>query len=125
MDAAYIAYRELKIKENKARRLKIVKRQRMILALIVFTIVFFMAFICRTLLSNAQEDGEISYKYYTKVEVCAGDTLEAIADRYLTPGDDEKEHYINEVINTNHLSEDGRITAGTDIIVPYYSKEFK
>ena len=125
MDAAYMAYRELKIKENKVRRLKIVRRQRIALALIIFTIVFCIAFIFWTLLSNAQGNGEFSYKYYTQVTVHPGDTLESIADRYLTLGHDEKSHYINEVINTNHLDEEGHILAGTNIIVPYYSSEFK
>ncbi len=124
MDAAYMAYRELRIKENKARRLKIVKRQRIALALIIFTIVFCIAFIFWTLLSSAQAKGEISYKYYTQVEVKAGDTLDSIADKYLASGD-EKQHYINEVINTNHLDEEGHILAGTSIVVPYYSREFK
>lgn len=124
MDAAYMAYRELRIKENKARRLKIVKRQRIALALIIFTIVFCIAFIFWTLLSSAQAQGEFSYKYYTQVEVKAGDTLDSIADKYLASGD-EKQHYINEVINTNHLDESGQVLAGTSIVVPYYSSEFK
>ena len=124
MDAAYMAYRELRIKENKARRLKIVKRQRIALALIIFTIVFCIAFIFWTLLSSAQAKGEFSYKYYTQVEVMAGDTLDSIADKYLASGD-EKQHYINEGINTNHLDESGQILAGTSIVVPYYSSEFK
>ena len=124
MDAAYMAYRELRIKENKAKRLRIVRRQRIALALIIFTIVFCIAFIFWTLLSSAQTQGDISYKYYTQVEVKAGDTLDSIADKYLASGD-EKKHYINEVINTNHLDESGQILAGTSIVVPYYSSEFK
>ena len=124
MDAGYMAYRELRIAENKKRRLRIVRRQRIALALITFLIVFGIAFIFATLLLQAHGT-DMTYKYYTQVDVHAGDTLDSIADKYLTGSEDSKQHYINEIIATNHLEEDGRILAGNSIVVPYYSREFK
>ena len=44
MDAAYTAYREIRIEENRKRRLRIVRRQRIILALVIALIVFFSAY---------------------------------------------------------------------------------
>ncbi len=124
MDAAYMAYRELRIAENKKRRLKIVRCQRITLALISFLIVFGIAFIFATLLLQAH-DTDMTYKYYTQIDVLAGDTLDSIADKYLTGSEDTRQHYINEIIATNHLDEEGRILSGTSIVVPYYSREFK
>ena len=124
MDAGYMAYRELRIAENKKRRLKIVRRQRLALALITFIIALGIAFIFATLLLQAH-DTDMTYKYYTQVEIKGGDTLESIAAKYLTGSQDSKQHYINEIIATNHLDEDGKILAGTSIVVPYYSGEFK
>ena len=124
MDAGYMAYRELRIAENKKRRLKIVRRQRIALALITFLIVFGIAFIFATLLLQAHGE-DMSYKYYTQVEIHPGDTLDSIADKYLSEADDTKQHYINEIIATNHLDEYGRIYAGNSIVVPYYSTKFK
>lgn len=124
MDAAYMAYRELRIEENRKRRLKIVRRQRIILALVTGLIVFVIAFICATLLLQAHDDN-MKYKYYTQIDVHAGDTLEGIADRYLTVQDDTRQHYISEIIAINNLGEDGMILAGDRLIVPYYSSEFK
>ena len=40
MDAAYMAYREIRIEENRKRRLRIVRRQRIILALVIAIIIF-------------------------------------------------------------------------------------
>ena len=67
----------------------------------------------------------MTYKYYTQVEIKDGDTLESIAAKYLIGSEDSKEHYINEIIATNHLNEDGKILAGTSIVIPYYSGELK
>ncbi len=124
MDAAYMAYREIRIAENKKRRLKIVRRQRIALALLTFLIVFGIAFIFATLLIKAQDERE-PFKYYTQIEIHSGDTLESIADKYLTDAEDSRQHYINEIISTNNLDDDGSILAGDTLIVPYYSKEFK
>ena len=69
-------------------------------------------------------------KYYTSITVQHGDTLSSIADRYLSDKNISQEYksadsYINEVCAINHLDEDDMIFAGENIIVPYYSYEFK
>ena len=60
------------------------------------------------------------YKYYTSVEVASGDTLWTIADKYMGEGCFDKQEYINEVMNLNHMYSDN-ITAGEYLVVPYYT----
>ena len=77
------------------------------------------------LISSAHTaDAEQSYKYYTSISVAYGDTLTSIAGEYM----DEHytlEEYISEVRQINHLSEDASIDAGSYLVVPYYSSEWK
>ncbi len=124
MDAAYMTYREMKIAKNKIRRERIVKRQRIALAAIVAVIIFTGCFIAATLMLHAHSE-DMSYKYYTSITVESGDTLSSIADKYITGEYKDTRQYINEVCAINHLDEDGTIYAGENIIIPYYSEEFK
>ncbi len=124
MDTAYMAYRELKIAENKKRRMKIVRRQRILLALVIAVVVFTAVFLGTTLVLQANSGGN-RIKYYTQVTVAYGDTLTDIAGRYISEDYRNEESYINEVCSINHLEDQDKLLAGTTIIVPYYSEEFK
>ncbi len=123
MDAAYTAYRELRIARNKAKRLRIVRRQRIILGLILALIIFVISFFVTSLVLNAREKAP-SYKYYTSITVAGGDTLYDIARKYITSEYSDIDRYVKEVSSINHL-EDDCIYAGENIIVPYYSNEYK
>lgn len=65
-----------------------------------------------------------NYKYYTNIQLQAGDSLWAIADRYMT--DEYKNHqaYIDELVEINQLIT-YKVDAGTWLVVPYYSSELK
>ena len=60
MDAAYTAYREIRIEENRKRRLRIVRRQRIILALVIAIIIFVLAFLGTKLVLSAHADVEVA-----------------------------------------------------------------
>ena len=124
MDAAYTAYREIKIKENKIRRMRIVRRQRIILGLIIAVIVFAFAFLGTKLVLSAHSEN-IRFKYYTTITIHSDDTLGSIAGDYISSEYKDADSYIREVCAINNLNEEGRIYAGESLVVPYYSDEFK
>ena len=70
--------------------------------------------------SNHAERSVPTYKYYKSVQIKSGDTLRKIAMTYITSDYNSMTDYLNEVCQINHLS-DGNLTAGSYIIVPYYS----
>ncbi len=123
MDAAYMTYREMKIIDNRIRRRRIVRRQRFILAAIIAVVIFAITFTVATMALQAHSD-KGSYKYYSSIAVESGDTLEAIAGRYISDEYSDTAAYIREVSAINHLDENGTIYAGENIIVPYYDSEF-
>ena len=97
-------------------------------AVLVFTFcltvtlaVVFGSFLSR---AKAKEPKTAYYKYYTSVEIQPGDTLWTLADCYLE-NYESKELYINEVIELNSLAGNGRIISGQNLILPYYSQEYK
>ena len=124
MDAAYTAYREIRIEENRKRRLRIVRRQRIILAFVIAVIVFAFAFLGTKLVLSAHS-GNIRFKYYTSITVHSDDTLSSIAEDYISSEYKNADSYIREVCAINHLDEEGTIYAGENLVVPYYSDEFK
>lgn len=121
---AYIQERDLKNYQRKLRRQKEIRRRSILMGIAV-VLVMFLALSCRALLTHANTELEnVSYKYYTSVQIEPGDTLWGLADRY---ADDEhyasREQYITEVMNMNHLIGE-HICAGDYLVVPYYSPEF-
>lgn len=120
----YIRERELRNYQRKLRRQKEIRRT-FILTGITFVLVMVFTLSYHALLTHANTELEnISYKYYTSVQIQPGDTLWSLADRY---ADCEhyasQEQYITEVMNMNHLTGED-IYAGNYLILPYYSAEF-
>lgn len=67
---------------------------------------------------------DVSYKYYTSIQIQTGDTLWDIADTYCSPEYDTISDYIEEVCSINQLSSGDEIHSGQYITVPYYSHEY-
>lgn len=67
---------------------------------------------------------ETYYKYYTTIQVEAGDTLWEIAERYLCEQSGSREDYIRELKQLNGLKGD-MIQTGQYLTVFYYSSEYK
>lgn len=120
------AISERRIRNNKLRRNRQLRRHALIIICTFFMITFLSVF-CFGTKAKAQssdEAAQIKYKYYKSVLVESGDTLWAYAEEYADNDYyDSYDKYINEVIHINHL-EDGDITSGKSIILPYYSYEF-
>ncbi len=100
-------------------------RRKFILAAIAVVPVLIFTLSYHALISHANTGMEdVSYKYFTSIQIKAGDTLWSLADRYA----DElhyasQDQYIAEVMEINHMK-DENIYAGNYLIVPYYSAEF-
>ena len=63
-------------------------------------------------------------KYYTSVEICEGDSLWSLCNRYISDEYHSESEYIQEVKALNHLSGDC-IHIGSYLVMPYYSQDIK
>ena len=74
---------------------------------------------------NAQNNDIVQkYKYYTSYQVQPGDTLFSLAKKHITENQISVDDYVEEVKNINNISS-GKITAGNNIIIIYYSDQYK
>ena len=76
------------------------------------------------LITKAQEEEEVSFKYYTSIQVSYGESLWSIARTYQDDHYDCTQDYVDEVIHINHLKDGEDITAGQYLIIPYYSSKY-
>ncbi len=118
---------EIRIRNNKLRRQRIVRRQFILLGLILSISIFSVIFLGSSFLADAQSDTyEPSYKYYKSVMVHSDDTVWSIAtDYYSADQYDSITEYIDEICSLNSITDTGSLNAGEALIVPYYSTEFK
>ena len=66
------------------------------------------------------ENSRPVYTYYTSYEIQPGDTLWTIADQFMSPEISDKEAFIDNIKNINHIGGDS-ITAGKYIVIEYTS----
>ena len=125
-DPRYYSESEVRIRRNKARRRKIVRRQYMLLAFSIAVTIFLIVFIGTTLMSNTQSDDFTpEYKYYTSVTIHANDTMWDVAGKTYSPDHYKNmDQYINEICSINSISDPNKLYAGESLIVPYYSTVF-
>lgn len=116
---------ERRIYNNRIRRLRQLRRNIFIIS---FTVVLILTLSIGgfAIGSKAQNKEDIVlYKYYTNIEVQYGETLWDIADTYFCEYKYKNyEHYMSEVMQINGLYNED-ISAGSYLMVPYYSTEFK
>lgn len=126
-DSRYFSESEVRIRNNKIQRRKIVRRQFIMLMAALSVLIFIIMFNIFVFNSDAQSDTYIpEYKYYKSITVNYGDNLWTIAnDMYSSDHYDDMNDYITEVCNINNLADASDIIAGKSLIVPYYSTEFK
>ena len=102
-------------------RREVVRNQKILLGFIIFVLaVITICFITLGAVNTQAAPAELSYKYYTSVEIHAGDTLWSIASDYITDDYENIDEYINEVCEINHISAN-EIHSGQYITIPYYS----
>ena len=116
--------RELRCYRNKMRRVRELRRKA-VMAIVTLLVVLGYALSYNVLVTQATSEIEdISYKYFTSIEISSGDTLWSIAEEYADAQYYASVNdYIEEVKHTNHLTSDA-LVAGQFLIVPYYSQEF-
>ena len=126
MRRGVISEREYRNYKWKVRRQREVRNHILVFAFTACLIIG-MVISYHSIISFAETDtntDDLSFKYYTEIEVEYGDSLWSIAKEYA--GDHYKSslEYIKEVKNINHMHTDV-IKEGQKLIVPYYSSEFK
>lgn len=112
-------YRNYQWKINRKRQVRCYLLIMMLAALLTAGTIFSL----HVLITKAQGE-ELSFKYYTSVQVSYGESLWSIAESYRDEHYDCIQDYINEVIHINHLRDGDSVTAGQYLIVPYYSSEY-
>ncbi len=116
--------RERRWHRRRLRRQRIFRRR---IAAVLFTVCLVAVCVVSygSIRSRANEEQRNSFKYYTRISVGNGDTLWDIAEQYMDAQHyKNKNDYIAEVIQINHLDEEAGICAGQYITVPYYSYVF-
>ncbi len=106
--------------KNRNKRIAVVRRQRMILCITGFFIIFF-AVLCFSGSAGTVQAENTSKKYYTQIQVGEGDTVWDIAARYISSEYRNTSAYIDEVEQINHISAD-EITSGCFLMIPYYAE---
>lgn len=126
-DPRFLSRSEIRIYKNKLRRQRIVRRQKLALALIAALMVFVFSFLLSTIILDAQSDEYTpEFKYYRQITVQSGDTLWDIAAKNISYDHyRDINSYMAEVSCINNLPENNSILAGESLIVPYYSTTFK
>ena len=98
---------------------------RLFAILAIILIISATIFSTTIILADTEKNNTEYYKYFKSIEIEEGDTLWSIAEEYMTT-----EHYgsvneyIKEIKDTNGLSSD-TIKAGQNLIITYYSTEYK
>ena len=97
-----------------------IRRKRQALFLSAFVLIFLLGIGLGTVFAHAEEPAAgHAHKYYTNVELQAGDTLWQIADTYMDAHYADRRELLNELMELNHLTSD-RLISGQKLIVPYY-----
>ncbi len=121
----YMTDREYRAYKRQIRRQRELHR-RMLMVIVTVCFVVIGVFSYNSFIASANTgDEEIAFKYYTNITVAYGETLWEIADDYIDYEQyADKEVYIAEVKNINHLDAEGTLKAGQKLVLPYYSNEF-
>lgn len=112
---------ERKIKRNRIRRIRQLRRRLLcgiltIISIITISLLFF------SIQAKAEsKDAKHIYKYYKSVVVTSDDSLWnfAVNNSYT----DDYDEYISEVLRMNNLT-DSKLNVGMNLVIPYYSEEF-
>lgn len=120
VNSSRLSYSEQRIINNRAKRNKELLRNVVLffVSLILFILLSVLLLSSKSVASDGSE--EILYKYYTSVQIVAGDTLTSISNDYSSKGFKSNDEFIKEVMYINNLEEDSIIYAGQNLVIPYY-----
>lgn len=102
------------------------QNRMLVLCIATIFIVFVACSLFGNILSSAHDnrsDNRVNYKYYTSIEIQAGDTLWDIAEEYITEDYKTVQDYIKALKEMNSLHTDD-IEAGQKLMVAYNDTEF-
>jgi len=108
-------------REAYIKRTEQVNRQKCFL-FTTFCVAFVIASIiisAKTYAGNKKVNND-SVKMYKSIMIYSGDSLESIADTYMTEEYASVNKYINEVASINGMSKETELIPGNKIIIPYY-----
>lgn len=102
------------------------QRIRGIITISALIMCIIIVFIVSGLSTNARSvNDHPEYKYFMSYELKYGDTLWLLASTHIDEHYDSIEDYIEELCIINSISEETPLITGTNLILPYYSCEFK
>lgn len=111
--------------DRRVQSLKREHRQKFPAIGLALAVIICLFLICIISYSSIKVQANSGFKYYTSITVESGETLWSIADRYIDYDHyKDKNAYISEIENINHLDNGETILAGRLLIVPYYSMEY-
>jgi hypothetical protein len=122
-DPRFLSKSELRILANKKRRQRIVRRQKMMLALAVTVIAMFIVFWISSLKTEAQNEVFVpECKYYKVITVHSGDSIWNIArENFSEDNYSDFDSYVSEICRINRLDDASSMKAGENLIVPYFA----
>lgn len=101
-----------------------VRNQRIMFISVLFVIVSIITgFVLFGSIRTQAAPADVSYKYYTSIQVQKGDTLWNIANVYMTEEYVDANEYIEEICSINHIDA-SEIHSGQYLTIPYYSDQF-
>lgn len=120
-----ITEREYRNYKRKVRRQREI-RNKIIYTVLTLGIVLVAVLSLHSITSQAQDENvEVTYKYFTNMEVEQGGSLWNIAQENIDYNFyDSIQEYVDEVIDMNNLS-DETIVAGQSIVIPYFSNTYR
>ena len=103
------------------------QRIRSIISIGALILTILVVFSVSGLVTNARSTSdEQEYKYFMSYELEKGDSLWAIAeDHFDTNNYESVDQYMEEICIINSITIDTTLYEGMNLIVPYYSTEFK
>lgn len=112
-------------RDGGVRRLRRERRQKCLTVGLVLAVIACMILICAVSYRSIRAQANTGFKYYAGITVESGETLWGIADRYIDYEHyADKDAYIAEVENINHLDAGETLLAGQFLIMPYYAVEY-
>lgn len=103
-----------------AKKKQAIKRQALLAAVMFLTILATVFVITGCLKTNQVKASSAKEEnvYYKTIQVEEGDTLWTLADQYMGSNSFDRQQYIDEVKEMNHLTDD-TIESGAYLMIPY------
>ena len=115
-------YREYNRRQQYYKRTAVVYKERLLITIIciiafIFSLLFFNH---KTNAANFAANSN-AVKMYKSITIFSGDTLESIANEYMSNEYSSVNKYVNEVLSINGMNSESKLIVGNNIVIPYYS----